>query len=91
MNESMTDGALQLAAAGWRVFPVNAESKRPRTKHGHLDATTDEQTIVGWSNSFNVGGAIATPATGELLRRGWWRPTPWSSAPNRAAGIFTSR
>jgi hypothetical protein len=67
MNESMTDGALQLAAAGWRVFPVNAESKRPRTKHGHLDATTDEQTIVGWSNSFNVGGAIATPTGDGLL------------------------
>jgi hypothetical protein len=67
MNDSMTDGALQLAAAGWRVFPVNAESKRPRTKHGHLDATTDEQTILGWSNSFDAGGAIATPTGNGLL------------------------
>jgi hypothetical protein len=67
MNNSMTDAALQLASAGWRVFPVNAETKRPRTKHGHLDATTDEQTILGWSNSFDAGGAIATPTGDGML------------------------
>jgi hypothetical protein len=67
MNESMADSALQLASAGWRVFPVDAETKRPRTTHGHLDATKDPTQIVAWSRQFNRGGAIATPTGDGLL------------------------
>lgn len=44
--------ALAYARRGWHVFPVGS-NKRPRIPEaeggrGYLDATTDEQTIVGW-------------------------------------------
>jgi hypothetical protein len=49
------------------VFPVNAETKRPRTPHGHLDASTDSVQIREWAMQFNNGGAIATPTGDGLL------------------------
>lgn len=64
---TMTNAALELARAGWPVFPVSARQKRPRSPHGHLDATTDPTTIVGWSQLFGNGGAIATPTGNGLL------------------------
>jgi hypothetical protein len=64
---ALTDAALALAEAGWPVFPVNADTKRPRTEHGHLDATTDHYKIKTWGNRFDVGGAIATPTGNGLL------------------------
>lgn len=63
----MVEYALALAQAGWPVFPVNATTKRPRTEHGHLDATTDLAKIAGWADRFNDGGAIATPTGNGLL------------------------
>jgi hypothetical protein len=42
------DAALELAAAGWRVFPCipsGEHAKAPFTTHGHLDATDDFETI----------------------------------------------
>ena len=48
---SMMDVALELAAAGWKVFPCHAsgdKAKSPRTTHGHLDATTDPEQIRKW-------------------------------------------
>lgn len=44
----MRDEALRLAAAGWPVFPLMANGKRPATAHGLKDATTDEATIRQW-------------------------------------------
>jgi len=35
-------------AFGWPVFPVSPFNKRPMTEHGHLDATTDPDTIRRW-------------------------------------------
>lgn len=64
---TLSDQALALAQAGWRVFPVDAETKRPRNLHGHLDATTDPRKIKIWRNQFNHGGAIATPTGDGLL------------------------
>jgi len=64
---SMTDAARELAAAGWPVFPVSVDEKRPRTPHGHLDATTDRSIIDGWSRLFDRGGGIATPTGNGLL------------------------
>lgn len=63
----LSDAAIALAGAGWRVFPVDAVYKRPRTKHGHLDATTDANQIFAWRYRFNSGGAIATPTGDGLL------------------------
>ncbi len=41
--------ALQYAAMGLRVFPVKSDgSKKPLTKHGFKDATTNEHQINAW-------------------------------------------
>lgn len=64
---NLSDAALDLAAAGWPVFPVDLASKRPRTKHGHLDATTDETQIRAWRDRFDLMGGIATPTGNGLL------------------------
>lgn len=64
---NLTNAALALAEGGWRVFPVSAESKRPRSLHGHLDATTDPALIRDWASQFDYGGAIGTPTGDGLL------------------------
>lgn len=77
----LSDAALELARLGWPVFPVSAAEKRPRTEHGHLDATTDPSVIAGWRNLFDRGGGIATPTGNGLLvididpRNGGARPS----------------
>src|SRR5688500_15608392 len=47
----MITAALELAAAGWQVFPcwwAGPRGKSPITKHGHLEATTDPNQIRVW-------------------------------------------
>ena len=44
----MMAAALDLAAAGWEVFPLIENTKRPLTAHGVKDATTDADTIRAW-------------------------------------------
>lgn len=44
---SAIDDALALADRGWSVFPCRAD-KRPATKHGFKDATTDPDAIRAW-------------------------------------------
>jgi hypothetical protein len=47
----MIKAALELAAAGWPVFPcwwAGPRGKSPITKHGHLEATTDPDKIKAW-------------------------------------------
>ncbi|RYZ01650.1 MAG: bifunctional DNA primase/polymerase [Myxococcales bacterium] len=54
--ETMLEAALELARAGYEVFPLYPASathktpigKRPRCDHGHNDATTDEAQIERW-------------------------------------------
>ena len=48
---SLTTAALELAANGWPVFPCRwcgESAKAPLTINGHLDATTDPDTIKIW-------------------------------------------
>lgn len=55
------DAALQYAELGYRVFPCVPNGKPPATKHGCLDATTDEAQIQAWwaeNPAYNV--AVAT-------------------------------
>jgi hypothetical protein len=57
--------ALGYAARGWPVFPCQPGQKIPATRHGHLDATTDEHKITAWfgpDNGWNL--AVATGAPG---------------------------
>jgi hypothetical protein len=65
----MTDATLRQALAyarrGWPVFPCLPGQKIPATRHGYLEATTDEQQISGWfgrGSRWNL--AIATGARG---------------------------
>jgi hypothetical protein len=44
-RRSLVDDALELAAAGWPVFPCG-QDKRPIVEHGFLDASLDANIIV---------------------------------------------
>lgn len=64
---SMSSAAVELAEAGWPVFPVNIDTKRPKTEHGHLDATADPEQVRRWRLLFDERGGIATPTGNGLL------------------------
>jgi len=60
-SNELLAAALKYAQRGWHVFPCQPRSKRPLTKHGLKDATTDVTTIAQWWQQFpaaNIG--IAT-------------------------------
>jgi hypothetical protein len=40
--------ALDAALKGWRVLPCSPSTKAPLLAHGHLEATTDAETICAW-------------------------------------------
>jgi hypothetical protein len=44
----LPDAAALLAEAGLPVFPCRAGQKRPLTRHGLLDATTDRDQVAAW-------------------------------------------
>ena len=48
MNNSMLEWALYYAKIGWHAFPIVSGGKRPLTKHGVKDATTNESQITEW-------------------------------------------
>lgn len=54
----LKEAALELAAAGVRVFPVGAD-KAPRTTNGFYDATTKPEVIKAWDWDGMIGAAIA--------------------------------
>jgi hypothetical protein len=60
--------ALALAERGLRVFPCWPGTKKPRTAHGCLDATTDPLVINDWwgaESALNV--AVATGAASKVF------------------------
>ena len=61
--------ALELAARGLSVFPLRPKSKMPwPSSHGHLDATTDAETIAAWWHGWpdsNIG--VATGARSGIF------------------------
>lgn len=64
----MIDAALQWAADGVPVFPV--DGKVPRTGHGVKDATTDQQVILEWWRQWpkaGIGGATGQPCGAWVL------------------------
>lgn len=46
MSKKLLDAALSYVSEGWKIFPI--VNKKPLTKHGHLDATGDPETIREW-------------------------------------------
>lgn len=62
-SSSLTFAARSLAAAGVPVFPCVAEGKRPLTRRGFLDASSDpEQVAAWWSRTPNANIGIPTGA-----------------------------
>lgn len=50
------------ARRGLHVFPLASRGKEPVTRHGFLDATTDEEQIARWTRRYpraNIGIALA--------------------------------
>ena len=45
---SLREAALKYAAQGLRVFPLRPRDKRPLTRHGHLEATSDPEQVDRW-------------------------------------------
>ena len=57
--------AVAFARAGLPVFPCEANGKRPLTRHGFKDATTDERQIRAWWSKWPAANiAIPTGAPG---------------------------
>jgi hypothetical protein len=58
----MLEPALELAACGWEVLPLNG--KVPRTSHGLNDATADPEQVQAWWErwpSANIGAQVPEP------------------------------
>lgn len=61
----LADAALDYAAAGHPVFPLQPQGKTPMTAHGLDDATTDEATIETWWSKWP--DANIAIRTGEIV------------------------
>ena len=54
----LSDAALIYARWGWPVFPLRSHAKRPATRNGFKDATTDSDRIASWWRTnphYNIG------------------------------------
>lgn len=56
----MLDAALDYADMGVKVFPCKPNGKKPITRNGFKDATTDHEQIVAWWTQYSTAN-IATP------------------------------
>lgn len=65
-NRQQSCLALEYAAGGTPVFPVSPKTKRPLTKHGVLDATTDADQVRAWwaQHPDALAAAPTGPASG---------------------------
>lgn len=67
-SPSLTFAARSLAAAGVPVFPCVVEGKRPLTRRGFLDASSDpEQVAAWWSRTPNANIGIPTGAPSGVV------------------------
>jgi len=62
------EAAMALANRGLAVFPVNAQTKAPLTRHGCKDATRDERQIIElWRSHPAAGIGVATGKPSGLV------------------------
>src|SRR5688572_14555156 len=60
--------ALSYAKRGWSVLPCQPRDKRPATRHGYKDATTDKATIVrAWASNSEANVGIATGVVSGIV------------------------
>ncbi len=96
--------ARSLAAAGVPVFPCVVEGKRPLTRRGSLDASSDpEQVAAWWSRTPNANIGIPTGAPAGVVvvdvdvhgphdgRAAYQRATDAGRRRGRSAGAHTHR
>lgn len=60
---NILQAALEYAGRGWPVFPCNANDKRPYTRDGFKNATTDPDQIRRWWST-NPSAMIGVPTGG---------------------------
>ena len=94
---TMKDWALKYAGFGLAVFPLRPKDKRPATRNGCKDATTNKQQIIKWWDScpeYNIGIAAGKPSGGlvvidlDVSEKAWQKengelPKTWTSATGR--------
>ena len=67
MSGELLDAALACAARGWHVFPCSAD-KKPLTKNGFNDATTDSDKVrCFWQRKPGAAIGVATGASGLVV------------------------
>lgn len=70
MSNQFLDAAIEYASKGMAVFPLKPRDKKPLTKHGVNDATTDFDTIEKWwkkNPNANIGIACGQISGGLLV------------------------
>jgi len=75
-NENMLTAAIQYAEMGYPVFPCIAGSKKPLTKHGFKDATTNIEVIESFWRK-NPKANIGIPTNGLLVVDIDGEKNPW--------------
>jgi hypothetical protein len=61
----MKQHALDYAARGWAVFPL--DGKRPLVDHGFKDATTDTEKVAVWWDRWPNANIGLLPVSAGLL------------------------
>lgn len=70
IDNNLLSAALDYAEKGLAVFPLVSQDKRPRTKNGVHDATTDIKTIKAWWTKWpdsNIGIACGEVSGGLMV------------------------